>query len=331
MQLYPISFAPIFKERIWGGRRLASLYGKALPIGKSIGESWEICDRPEGTSVVANGPASGRDLRWLMHHHGREIAGPGFGGDARFPLLVKLLDAEEDLSLQVHPPSHAAKALRGESKTEFWYVADAKPHACLHAGLKRGVTASEFERQAREGTVAESFHRHSLTTGDAMFLPSGRVHALGAGTVVIEIQENSDTTYRVFDWNRVGLDGKPRDLHLEQAMAAIHFEDYEPDLVRSPWIEGDNGQFHRDLVDDPLFRIRQFRLQPGPKPVHVAGGKMTIWAVISGALRLSGGGEVLELAAGQFGLVPASLDASPIQAIGPTQVLQVEYPGLGST
>ncbi len=237
MHLYPISFAPIFKERIWGGRRLASLYGKALPEGRLIGESWEICDRPEGTSVIANGPAAGRDLRWLMEKHGTQIAGPGFGGDARFPLLVKLLDAEEDLSLQVHPPAHAAAALQGESKTEFWYVADARPHACLHAGLKRGITPAEFERQAKDGTVAASFHRHALAPGDAMFLPSGRVHALGAGTVVFEIQENSDTTYRVFDWNRVGLDGKPRDLHLEQAMAAIHFEDYEPDLVRSPWTE----------------------------------------------------------------------------------------------
>jgi len=327
MKWYPISFSPIFKERIWGGRRLSSLYGKALPEGKLIGESWEICDRPEGTSVVANGPAAGRDLRWLMEKFGKEIAGPGFGGDARFPLLVKLLDAEEDLSLQVHPPSHAAAALRGESKTEFWYVADAQPHACLHAGLKRGTTPTEFERQAREGTVAESFHRHSLTSGDAMFLPSGRVHALGAGTVVIEIQENSDTTYRVFDWNRIGLDGKPRDLHLEQAMAAIHFEDYEPDLVRSPWREDDHGLLCRNLVDDPLFRIRQFRLQPSSTLVHLGGGKMTIWSVISGHLRLSGGGEVLDLAPGHFGLIPAALEECPIQPLGTTEVLQIEYPG----
>ena len=212
--LYPLTFQPIFKERVWGGREIERLYGKKLPPGAPIGESWEISDRPGDAGVITNGPLAGKDLRWLMENHAAELLGgakPATGN--RFPLLCKILDAREKLSLQVHPPAHQAAALGGEPKTEMWFIADAAPAAELYVGLKRGVTRAEFERKIRDGSVAECFHRLPVKTGDAMFLPSGRVHAIGAGLVIFEIQQNSDTTYRVFDWNRVGLDGKPRDLH----------------------------------------------------------------------------------------------------------------------
>lgn len=329
MDLYPISFHPIYKERVWGGRRLATLYGKALPMGKLIGESWEISDRPNDVSIIANGPAAGRTLRWLMEHHGGGIVGAGFSPGSRFPLLIKLLDAEEDLSLQVHPPSHAAARLGGESKTEFWYVAAARENACLHAGLKHGITRSDFERHARNGTVASSFHRHTLTAGDAMFLPSGRVHALGAGTVVFEVQENSDTTYRVFDWNRLGLDGKPRELHLEKALEAIAFDDFEPDLIRLPWKMGEiAGTEARVLVDDPLFRIHQIRVHSEAMSQFSTGHRMTIWACIKGRMTLESRAANLELGPGQFGLIPKQLLQHTIFAHGPGEFLKMEYPGL---
>jgi len=146
-----------------------------------------------------------------------------------------LLDAREKLSLQVHPPAHKAAALGGEPKTEMWYIADAAPDADLFVGLKRGVTRAEFEQKISTGEVAGCFHRVPVKRGDAMFLPSGRVHAIGAGLVIFEIQQNSDTTYRVFDWNRVGLDGKPRELHVPQSLASIDFDDFEPALVNSPF------------------------------------------------------------------------------------------------
>ena len=211
MTLYPLTFHPIFKERVWGGRNLEQLYQKALPPQKPIGESWEISDRPGDASVIANGPLAGKDLRWLMERHAVELLGREKAGDERFPLLVKILDAQEKLSLQVHPPADKAAELGGEPKTELWYVADATPEAELFAGLKRGVTRTEFERKLADGTVAECFHRLAVEKSDVMFLPSGRVHALGAGSVIFEIQQNSDTTYRVFDWNRAGLDGRPRE------------------------------------------------------------------------------------------------------------------------
>jgi len=219
--LYPLTFRPIFKERIWGGRALEQLYGKSLPPKVPIGESWEISDRPGDASVIANGPLAGKDLRWLMENHERELLGDAKSANGRFPLLIKILDAQEKLSLQVHPPARKAAELKGEPKTEAWYIADAAPGAELYVGLKRGVTREEFERKIQSGEVAECFHRVPVRAGDTMFLPSGRVHAIGAGLVIFEIQQNSDTTYRVFDWNRVGTDGKPRTCTLPNRSPAL--------------------------------------------------------------------------------------------------------------
>src|SRR5215204_3567653 len=232
--LYPLTFQPIFKERIWGGRNLERLYRKQLPAKNAIGESWEITDRPEGVSVIANGPLAGKDLRWLMEEHRAELLGRDFSAE-RFPLLIKILDCQDTLSVQVHPPAKIAAELGGEPKTEMWYIADATAEAKLYAGLKRGVTRDEFEKRIADGSVADALHSLKVQAGDVMFLPSGRVHAIGAGNVIFEIQQNSDTTYRVFDWNRVGLDGTPRELHVRESLACIDFADYEPRLVASKY------------------------------------------------------------------------------------------------
>src|SRR5207249_4088873 len=195
--LYPLTFHPILKERVWGGRRLEDLYHKPLPLGVPIGESWEISDRPGDVSMIANGPLAGKDLHWLVERHAQELLGSVQAIHGRFPLLVKILDSEEKLSLQVHPPPQRALELGGEPKTEMWFIGQAAPDAELFVGLKRGVTREEFERKIRAGNVEECVHRLKVKAGDAMFLPSGRVHAIGAGLVIFEIQQNSDTTYRV--------------------------------------------------------------------------------------------------------------------------------------
>jgi mannose-6-phosphate isomerase len=191
-----------------------------------------------GQSIIDNGPFAGRSIRWLMEQHGAALLGDAAAaaGD-RFPLLCKILDARDRLSLQVHPPAAKAEALGGEPKTEMWYIADADPGAELYVGLRRGMTRAEFESRLQTGDVAGCFHRIAVRAGDTMFLPSGRVHAIGAGLVIFEIQQNSDTTYRVFDWNRVGLDGRPRELHVEESMASIDFDDFEPGLVDTSWEE----------------------------------------------------------------------------------------------
>jgi len=278
--LYPLTFHPIFKDRVWGGREMERLYQKKLPPGRPIGESWEISDRPGDISVIANGPLAGKNLRWLMENHRAELLGnvkPATGD--RFPLLCKILDAREKLSLQVHPPAGKAAELGGEPKTEMWFIADAAPGAELFVGLKRGVTRAEFEGKIQTGEVAECFHRVPVRAGDAMFLPSGRVHAIGAGLVIFEIQQNSDTTYRVFDWNRVGLDGKPRELHVAQSLASIDFNDFEPALVPSRFV-GDSLMQVRPLVRDPLFAVEAWKLS-GTK-VSLELKKVQIVAVMGG-------------------------------------------------
>ena len=213
----PRVFEPIFMERIWGGRRLETLYGKHLPVGARIGESWEIVDRPEAQSVVHHGPWRGTTLHDLWIEHRREVFGEIADGP-RFPLLIKLLDAEEKLSLQVHPPAELADELGGEPKAEFWYIADAAPGAELYVGMRKKSSRAAFESAIASGEAEKHIHRVPVRAGDGMFLPSGRVHAIGAGNVVVEIQQNSDTTYRVFDWNRTEASGSPRTLHVEQSL-----------------------------------------------------------------------------------------------------------------
>jgi mannose-6-phosphate isomerase len=321
--LYPLTFHPVFKERVWGGRELERLYNKPLPAGKSIGESWEISDRPGDASVIANGPLAGKNLRWLMENHAAEILGdakPAVGGG--FPLLCKILDAHEKISLQVHPSTGHAAESKTEPKTELWYIAAAVPGAELYLGLKRGVTRAVFEQKIRTGEVAECFHRVSVRAGDAMFLPSGRVHGIGAGLVLFEIQQNSDTTYRVFDWNRVGLDGRPRELHIAQSLASIDFNDFEPKLVSTKFESAGKIQ-KRALVNDPLFHVKAWKLKPGTDDL-LKPKKLQVVAVTAGQVEIRSGESALKLSAGTFSLIPACLEQIEIRAKTDAALLQAE-------
>ena len=301
----PLTFTPLFMERIWGGRRLETLFGKQLPANKRIGESWEIVDRPEAQSVVRAGAWSGETLHDLWLHHRAEVFGD-IADAPRFPLFLKLLDAEEKLSLQVHPPADIAAELGSEPKTECWYVAHAEPDAEIYAGLKKGITRAAFEAALANGTVAEQVHRIPVRAGDAMFLPSGRVHAIGAGNVLIEIQQNSDTTYRVFDWNRTGDDGKPRVLHVAESLRSIDFADYEPELLHPA------GE---SLVTNALFTVEKWQLtaerQIAPE------GRFAIVVCLAGGIHCAG----VEVGPGEFFLVPASLTKRDLRPSAPETAL----------
>jgi mannose-6-phosphate isomerase len=321
--LYPLVFHPLFKERVWGGRELETLFGKKLPPGKPIGESWEISDRPNDESVVANGRFAGETLHQLMEKCRHEILGdarPAAGN--RFPILCKILDAREKLSLQVHPPAQKAAELKGEPKTEMWYIADAAPGAELYVGLKRGMTPAKFEKKISDGSVADCFHRVPVRAGDTMFLPSGRVHAIGAGLVIFEIQQNSDTTYRVFDWNRTGLDGKPRELHVPQSLASIDFDDFEPSLVQAEFT-GDARHQSRELVRHDLFHVDYAEMKNGAHSM-LKPHKLQILAVVRGIIEIQSGTDTVNLKAGQFCLIPAELKETEMAAKSDAGLLRVE-------
>ncbi|MDQ6625677.1 MAG: class I mannose-6-phosphate isomerase [Verrucomicrobiota bacterium] len=310
----PLVFQPLFMERIWGGRRLETLYGKRLPASTPIGESWEIADRPEAQSVVDRGPWRSRTLHDLWLHEREQVFGQ-MPDSERFPLLIKLLDAHEKLSVQVHPPADVATEMGGEPKSEFWYIVDAAPAAELYVGLKPGSSRATFEQAIAKGTVDQHLHRVPVKKGDALFLPSGRVHAIGAGNVIVEIQQNSDTTYRVFDWNRYDESGAPRTLHVTESLQAIDFADRAPELVTA---KGET------LLRDPLFHIDRWILE---RPRDLASrGQFAIVGCLTGALECAG--EMLE--PGGFFVVPASLRDRALRPVKPdTTLLRVTLPQQG--
>ena len=320
--LYPLLFQPIFKERVWGGRNIERLYGKALPAGHPIGESWEITDRTEGISVIANGPLAGKTLRWLMEDHRRAVLGKEAAESGPFPVLIKILDAHETLSVQVHPPASVAKELGGEAKTEMWLITDAAPGAAIHVGLKNGISRNEFEQQIASGTVADALHQIPTKAGDCMFLPSGRLHAIGAGNVLFEIQQNSDTTYRVFDWNRAGLDGKPRELHIPQSLASINFDDFEPALIPNKYSRNEVFSV-RYLVDDPLFRVDACQVKRG-KRFYLTSDSVQIVGIVRGTLIATHGNTSLTLKPGDFCLLPACLGRTALTAETQTEFLHIQ-------
>ncbi|MCW3040670.1 MAG: mannose-6-phosphate isomerase [Solirubrobacterales bacterium] len=301
MSAEPIAFVPLFKERVWGGRRLEEKYGKALPEGPPIGEAWELVDRAEAQSVVLGGAHDGASLHELWTDDRVRVFGPRAAGlGERFPILIKLLDATDTLSVQVHPPSHLADELGGEPKNELWYVADATPEAHLYVGLRAGVTREAFAAALEAGEdVSTMLQRLPVSTGDAIFIPSGRVHAIGAGCLIVEIQQNSDTTYRVFDFNRPGLDGEPRELHVEQSLVAIAWDDVEP-----PLHDGDGP-----IADNAFFRVGR-RILTGPSMVTTPG-ECAIVAVVDGEVECGS----TTFPPGRFFLVPA--DGGAELSVGP--------------
>jgi len=304
--LYPLTFEPIFKERIWGGRELETFYHKPLPQGVRIGESWEVSDRPGDASKITNGPLAGKTLRWLMEEHATEMLGNKSPVPAKFPLLIKIIDAQDKLSLQVHPPKGIAEKFGGDPKTEMWYVVKTKPGAELYVGLKKGVTRAEFEQKIANQTVAECFHRIPVSAGDSIFLQSGRVHALGASTLIFEVQQNSDTTYRVFDWNRVDASGKPRELHVAQSLASIDFNDFEPSLLPAQFNSDADSNSTRPLVSNDLFNVSIRRIT-SRKSFSFETSRMRILGLLEGTLTIKGAGQTAKLCPGQFCLLPASV------------------------
>lgn len=309
---------PVFKEQVWGGRRLADLLGKALPPDRRIGESWELADHPHGRSLVAEGPLAGKTLRWILERHGAAILGRddfAQGAAARFNLMVKFVDASDRLSVQVHPgDSYAAVHHAGESgKTECWTVLHAEPGAWVIHGVKPGTTRSPFAAALKAGKVEDMLAVRAVKAGDFIWVPAGMVHAIGPGVVVAEVQQNSDLTYRMYDWNRVGLDGKPRELHIREALETVRFGgDMTPQGGRGKTAD-ETGLVIEHLVDCHAFSLTRIQIDRRPWAADMDGGWVAL-VVLAGAARLATREGAMPIRAGDTVLVPADLEEYALEA-----------------
>ena len=316
--LPPLVFSPFARPQVWGGRLLADRLNKSLPAGV-FGESWELSDHPLHVSRVKSGPLAGVSLHELWETRRKELVGDQsvwqqrrVPGD-RFPLLIKFLDCHELLSVQVHPSDALAAqwAPQEAGKTEAWVVLDASPKGRIYGGFRAGVTPAELERRLDDGTVAECLHEIIPQVGGVYFLPAGTIHAVGGGVLMAEVQQNSDATFRLFDWNRLGLDGRPRELHREASLACIDWTQGPLSAARPQLVES-AGSPYESLVKCPFFELQRVRLN-GKSP-NADIGRLSIWMLVSGTATLCSGSERHALVSGDTLVLPAETEENHWQA-----------------
>jgi mannose-6-phosphate isomerase len=306
--MHPLLFAPIYRRYIWGGRRFASMLGRDLPPGEDYAESWELVDRGSDQSVVVAGPLAGVSLGDLVRTRGPELLGR-HASLAAFPLLFKFLDASHDLSVQVHPDDARARLLTppDRGKTEAWYVIDTIPGSRIYAGLRTGTMRDDLAAALRAGRCGDVLHSFEPHPGDCIFIPAGTVHAIGAGLMVAEIQQSSDVTYRLHDWNRVGPDGKPRAMHIEPGLEAVtHFEPVAP-VSGEPTAD----PAARRLVTNEYFLLDE--VHPGRQWQVGGDDRCHFLAVISGSVRLEPHWGLPDLVAGSCVLLPATVGMQTVE------------------
>lgn len=320
--MYPLLFRENLHEIVWGGSRLKAL--KGLPAdGRNIGESWEISAVRGSESVVQNGELAGSTLGELVQRYGAELMGKHIAEahGTEFPLLVKFIDAAGDLSIQVHPGDELARARHGKlGKTEMWYVMDARPGATLLAGFKKQIRPEEYAAKVADGSIVDVLARHKVHPGDVFFIPAGRVHAICRGILLCEIQQSSDVTYRLYDYNRLGLDGKPRQLHTEEARDAIDYKVY--DDYRTHYQPVAEGAVR--IVDCPFFVVNVVATSSSLHRNLLAEDSFVTLSCLSGACTIQAGGVSVSLGTGNSCLIPASVADFKVTAFGNREVRLLE-------
>ncbi len=318
--LYPLKFYPVYKDYPWGGSRIPETYHRDVPPG-IYAESWEIADRDDGMGVVSNGPLAGQTLREVLQAAPTEILGSGSKG-SKFPLLVKLIDSKQKLSVQVHPNDRTAAEFGGEAKTEMWYLLGDNPTQ-VYCGLKDGTTRESFLRAIEDGTSGETLRPVPVQKDSAVFVPGGRVHAIDDGCLILEIQQNSNTTYRLYDWGRMGNDGKPRDLHIDQAIKVIDWNDREDPLVE-PRLLVDTDAFQCwEVLKCEYFRLERL-LFSQPLEVPMSGKTFHALFVAEGEAEIEWDGGNDTAKAGESILIPSALSAYTLS--GNATVLRITIP-----
>ena len=319
MKVYPLKFHALFKEKVWGGENMARVLGKRLPPGARIGESWEVSGYGDDVSIVANGPYQGMGLHRMVAEFGEALIGtdvpPG-----RFPLLFKFVDASDRLSVQVHPDDAYAQRCKHGSlgKTEAWVIVDAQPGARLVRGLEPGVDAAMFRRAVEEGHIEKILHWIEVSPGDVIFVPAGQVHAIGRGILLYEVQQSSDSTYRVYDW------GRPRPLHIEKALEVTRFETL-PDLVEGIQV-GKDGGARTALVSCPYFSVERLDVRSSMED-QCDGRSFHVLSVLDGHGEIRWGiHQATPIKRGESLLLPAQLGAYEVS--GDVQVIKTYVPSL---
>jgi mannose-6-phosphate isomerase len=322
--LYPLRFRPILRRLIWGGRRLGTVLHKPLGDAPDYAESWELSDYHDAVSIVEEGSLAGATLRELVKSRGLELLGRALGPREQFPLLVKFIDANEVLSVQVHPDQETGQRLAGDNgKTETWVILDAEPGSLIYSGLKSGVGPDEFAKAIENGTVENLLHSFEPMAGDCILIEAGTVHAIGAGVLLAEIQQMSDATFRVYDWGRLQPDGKPRELHLSQAMESIRFDRGRVDPIK-PQIEGIASGTRERLARSAYFALERLSID-GPVCVGHSD-RFTILMGIEGQCNIVCGGESTTLEFGQTLLLPAVIGECEIIPHGKAVILSCVVP-----
>ncbi len=318
--LYPLRFEPVYQAYLWGGRRIPARFGRPDP-GGVCAESWEVSDRPEGMSVVRDGPLQGATLAELVARYGARLTGTD-APPGRFPLLVKLIDAADNLSVQVHPHDENAARTGGEPKTEMWYMLPGSEGARYQAGFRPGVTEPAFLAALQDGSVPSLLQSHAAAPGSVAYIPGGTVHAIGAGCLVLEVQQNSNTTYRVYDWGRVDKDGRPRELHVDQARRVIRWDTPLPapqPVRRESRPAGERLQ----LLETPYFRFSRLTLS-GPWPLELSPRRPAILFVQEGAMEIDAGSRPAAAARGESLLLAPCLERATLRPLGRAEVLLVD-------
>ncbi len=324
---YLLRFQPLFRRYLWGGRRLGTMLGKAIGPGDDYAESWEIVDHGDDQSVVTNGPLAGKTLGELVREQPAALLGEDFAASS-FPLLFKFLDCNRTLSVQVHPNDEQGAQLDPPDlgKTEAWVVLAAEPGSKIYAGLKPGVTPDQLATAIAAGHCETCLHEFEARVGDCVFIPAGTVHALGEGLVIAEIQQASDTTFRLHDWNRVDAAGNPRQLHVAESLATI---DYARGPVASQRPQSIGPSVER-LVECDKFLLDRLTLADGGKASIGGDGSFHLLAVLEGQLNITAmstsGLRVETLSAGQTALLPAAAGQAEVAARGRSVVLDASLP-----
>ncbi len=317
--LYPLLLTPVYKDYLWGGTSIPSRFGREPQPGLCA-ESWELCDHADGMSIVSNGPLEGTSLHDLLLARVTDLVGTAATTD-KFPILVKIIDAAQKLSVQVHPNDETAPRVGGEPKSEMWYILDGTPGAHFYAGLVAGTHADTFDAALEEGTVQNLLKSHPATPGNLAYIRGGCVHAIGEGCLILEIQQNSNTTYRVYDWGRLDAEGNPRELHVDKARQVI---DWELDAVggtpSEPVVNGSNRS--QDLLVTPYFRFGRLNIETPWKQSN-DGRSFHMLFVAKGRLTVACEGGEETVGTGTTVLLPAAISEYTLTPEGPCEVLRV--------